>query len=158
MSTIVYETKYFKVFTPLMPHITRSDGGHLVIDPKRRILDRTEMSQEEAIDCVRLTMAVGEALSSVLNKKGIDIGRINYQDNSNWSVNNPEGPHFHIHVYGRAKSGVTQKWGEALNFPHPRTGAYEHVEHLTEDDVKDLTFEISEIFKIEKFQDNNWHL
>ena len=51
-----------------------------------------------------LTMLIGEAMIIGLNNRGIDIGRINYQDNGNWGVFKPEDPFLHVHLYGRAKS------------------------------------------------------
>jgi len=42
---------------------------------------------------MKLTMMVGEAMATALNRRGIDIGRINYQDNGNWGVFGPEGPY-----------------------------------------------------------------
>ena len=46
---------------------------------------------------MKLTMVTGEAMQNVLTKKGIDIGRINYQDNGNWRHE------LHVHLYGRAR-------------------------------------------------------
>ena len=105
----IYETKNFKVVTPFEPHITREDGGHIMIIPKKDYCDRTQLPPKKAIELMRLTMITGEAFAKAMNKNGVDIGRINYQDNGNWSVFKPGGPILHIHIVGRAKSAKIQK-------------------------------------------------
>ena len=130
------------------PHVTRKDGGHLIISPKPRVEDRTQLTNEQATELMRLTVVVGRAMKEVLNRRGIDIGRINYQDNGNWSVFDPEGQTLHIHLYGRAKSAKIQKYGEALNFPKPETGFYDDNEPLTDGDLKEIACEIKKYWKI----------
>jgi diadenosine tetraphosphate (Ap4A) HIT family hydrolase len=56
-------------------------------------------------------MIAGEAMKTALNKRGVDIERINYQENGNWL------PQFHLHLYGRARSSKIQEYGWALHFP-----------------------------------------
>lgn len=114
---LIYETDNFIVEAVSKPHVARTDGGHIKITPKQRVIDRTELSPEKAEELMRLTMIIGEAMAKGMNKRGIDIGRINYQDNGNWSVFKPEGPYFHYHLYGRAKSAKVQKYGDACYFP-----------------------------------------
>ncbi len=158
MDTIIYETAHFLVTTSDHPHISREDGGHLVIAPKTPVIDRTQLSPPLAIELMRLTMIVGEAMTIALNKCGIDIGRINYQDNGNWGVFTPEGPHLHIHLYGRAKSAKFQPWGEACYFPRPETGFYNGFTPLSTEDIEVIKSEIEEILRREKFQEKNWRL
>lgn len=38
---------------------------------------------------MRLVMIVGDAMTIVINRHGIDVGRINYQDNGSWGVDKP---------------------------------------------------------------------
>lgn len=146
----IYESKSFSVETPSgvgdeKPHVSREDGGHIIILPKEQYVDRTELSAEVATELMKLTMVVGKAMSIVMNKQGVDIGRINYQDNGNWSVFRPGGPHLHIHLYGRAKSAKTQVYGEALHFPRPETGFYQNSVPLTDDDIALIQKEIETI-------------
>lgn len=103
-------------------------------------------------------MVVGEAMAKALNNRGVDIGRVNYQDNGNWSVFKPEGPYLHIHLYGRAKSAKVHKWGDACYFPQRETGFYDSFEPLNDGDVEEIKKEIEEIFRQDKYQDQNWHL
>ena len=155
---IIHETKNFIVEAVEEPHITRVDGGHIKIYPKMKKVDRTELTPEEANEVMRLTMIVGEAMTKGMNNRGVDIGRINYQDNGNWSVFKPEGPYFHIHLYGRAKSAKIQKYGDAAHFPQRETGFYGGYEPLNEDDVLEIKKQIEEISKQDKYRDENWKL
>ncbi len=154
--TLILETENFLVEAPDRPHVNRADGGHIKIKPKVRYTDRQELAPYQAIELMRLTMVVGEAMGIVLNKKGIDFGRINYQDNGNWSVFKPEGPYLHVHLYGRSKNAEIQKYGDALNFPHRETGFYDGYEPLTEDDISELQAEIETLMAQERYLDSTW--
>lgn len=134
------------------------DGGHIIITPKVPVVDRTQLAPKLAIELMRLTAVAGEAMTTALNRQGIDIGRINYQDNGNWSVFSPEGSYMHIHLYGRAKSAKVQKYGDACYFPQMNTGFYDSFEPLNDDDIQEIKKEIEAIFKKEKYQDKNWYL
>jgi len=157
---LIYKTENFTVEACDKPHVDRNDGGHIKISPNIRIFDRQQLSPKLAIECMRLTIVVGEAMTKIMIEHGVDLGRINYQDNGNWSVFKPEGPYFHIHLYGRAKSAKIQKYGEACSFPlrskYPEF--YEEFKPLNEDDIKDIKTEIEKIFSCEKNSDFNWGL
>jgi diadenosine tetraphosphate (Ap4A) HIT family hydrolase len=156
--SIIYETENFIVEAVEKPHVTRADGGHIKIYPKVKKVDRTKLSPKEAIEVMRLTMVVGEAMTKVMNNHGVDIGRINYQDNGNWSVFKPEGPNFHIHLYGRAKSAKIQKYGDATHFPQPKTGFYDGNKPLNSEDIVGIKAEIDEIFQESRFSNEEWKL
>lgn len=158
MNKIIFQTENFIVEAVEKPHVSRDDGGHIKISPKIRLVDRTELSPKLAIEVMRLTMIVGEAMTKGLNKRGVNIGRINYQDNGNWSVLRPDGPYFHIHLYGRAKSAKINKWGDACYFPQRTTGFYDAFESLNDGDIEEIKKEIDRLFKVEKYQDHNWRL
>ncbi len=153
---LVYQTENFIVEAVEKPHITRTDGGHLKIYPKSKIVDRTKLSPKLAIQLMRLTMLIGEAMTIALNNRGIDVGRINYQDNGNWSVLKPEGAYLHIHLYGRAKSAEFQKWGDACYFPHRETGFYDNFEPLNQDDVLEIQNQINILQSQDKYQLSKW--
>ena len=154
----IYETKNFITEAVDKPHVTRTDGGHIKIYPKKRLADRTELSPKLAIELMRLTMVVGEAMAVGMNNRGIDIERINYQDNGNWSVFKPEGPYLHIHLYGRAKSAKIQKYGDALHMPQRETGFYDKCEPLNAGDIKEIRKQIEMILKKDKYKDSLWNL
>lgn len=156
--TMIYTSENFFVEAVEKAHVDRNDGGHIAIHPKVRILDRQQLSPKLSIELMRLTVVVGQAMTKIMNEHGVDIGRINYQDNGNWSVFKPEGSSLHIHVYGRAKSAKIHKYGQACFFPHieEKPEYYEDFKPLNEDDVKDLKTEIERLFKKEKFSDSEW--
>ena len=152
----VYETENFVVEAPEKPHISREDGGHLKIVPKERILDRTKLAPEKAKELMKLTMIVGEAMAIGMNYRGVDVGRINYQDMGNWTVFKPEGSYLHIHIYGRAKSAKVQKYGDAMKLPQRGTGFYDDFKPLNEEDAKEIQKQIEIVSKREKYQEKNW--
>ncbi len=157
---MIYESENFFVEAVEKPHVDRDDGGHIKIYPKVRLLDRQQLSPKHAIELMRLTIVVGQAMTKVMNEHGVDIGRINYQDNGNWSVLKPEGPHLHIHLYGRAKSAKVNKYGDAIMSLHREESPehYTNMKPLNEDDIKDIKTEIEILLKEEKFSDFEWGL
>ena len=136
---MIYEARHFVLRTLDQPHVSRSEGGHIVIDPKVVVEDRTQLSREQAIELIKLTMVSGEAMKTVLSRKGINIGRINYQDNGNWRAE------LHVHLYGRAQGATLQPFGHALAFPPTREAFRKEMgklEALREDDIVELRAEI----------------
>ncbi|NQV00594.1 MAG: hypothetical protein HQ537_00505 [Parcubacteria group bacterium] len=157
---IIYKSENFIVEAVEKPHVDRDDGGHIKIYPKIRLLDRQQLSPKHAIELMRLTIIVGQAMTKIMNEHGVDIGRLNYQDNGNWTVFKPEGSYLHIHLYGRAKSAKTHKYGQACFFPHreEKPEYYENFKPLNENDVKDIKTEIERLLKEERFSDPEWKL
>jgi len=160
METHVLETRHFFVEAVARPLVDREDGGHIVINPKVRIENMQQLTPTQATELIRLTMVVGEALTIVMNRHGVDVGRINYQDNGNWGVFNPEGPYCHMHIYGRAKSAKYQKYGQALNFPHrdEQPSFYEHFRPLNALDIESMREEVVRLMSQEKYSDKSWRL
>jgi diadenosine tetraphosphate (Ap4A) HIT family hydrolase len=147
---LILETNNFIVETDSQPHVTRIDGGHIRIVPKHKVIDRTELTPAQAIEMARLTMLVGHAMTIGLKNRGIDIGRINYQDNGNW------GAHLHIHIYGRARGAKIQPFGHALNFPFRETGFYDNNEPLNEGDLEEIKKQIDLLSQTDKYREANW--
>ncbi len=146
---VIFETEHFVLKAPEKPHIDRKDGGHLVIFPKKKVSERQELSKEQRCELMELSNFAGQALKEALEKSGIKVGRVNYQDNGNWSVFKPEGPTLHLHIYGRAKDAKRQKYGEALYFPHPKENPdfYENLEPLDEKELEYIKKFLKENFK-----------
>lgn len=155
---LVYETENFVVEAVEKPLVSREDGGHITITPKVRVDNLTLLTPRLAIEQMYLTMLIGEAMTIGLNNRGIDIGRINYQDNGNWGVFTPEGPYLHVHLYGRAKSARIQKFGEACNFPFRDTGFYDDFNPLNDDDVLEIQKQITTLLEDDKYHLSNWNL
>ena len=53
----VYEDKYFEVISPVPALHCRDDGGHLILIKKEKVHDRSDMTWQEAIDFMRISMA-----------------------------------------------------------------------------------------------------
>ncbi len=158
--TTIYESKNFIVEAVEKPHVDRNDGGHIKISPRIKLLDRQQLSPKLAIELMRLTIVTGQAMTEVMNSHGVDIGRINYQDNGNWTVFKPEGSYLHIHLYGRAKNAKYQKYGQACYFPHKdeHPEFYAKLKPLNSSDVKDIHHKISKLLTQKKYSDSEWNL
>jgi diadenosine tetraphosphate (Ap4A) HIT family hydrolase len=144
---LIYETPNFILESHERPEIDRLEGGHMKISPKRSVEDRTKLTPAEAVEMARLTMVSGEAMKSAMAKRGVNIGRINYQDNGNWK------PELHIHLYGRAVDARVQKFGDPIVPGHK-----ESFEPLDEADIREIAAEIERLFKEERFSDGAWGL
>ncbi|NTW75932.1 MAG: hypothetical protein HGB34_03460 [Candidatus Moranbacteria bacterium] len=144
---IIYESPNFLLESHETPEIDRLEGGHLRISPKVPVEDRTCLTPRQAIELMRLTIASGEALKAAMAEIGVEIGRINYQDNGNWK------PSLHIHLYGRAKTAVLQKYGEPLT-PGHRDG----YAALNEDDIRRIRDSLVRILGERRFSDIAWGL
>jgi len=75
----IYQTDNFVVEAFETPHVSRQEGGHIKIYPKKSILDRSRLSPELAIEFIRLTMIIGEAMEKGMINRGVRIIRI-YKD------------------------------------------------------------------------------
>jgi diadenosine tetraphosphate (Ap4A) HIT family hydrolase len=147
---LVFEAEHFEITTPEHPHVSRSDGGHLIVNPKVAVEDRTRLARDQAIELMKLTMVAGEAMKTVLGRSGIDIGRINYQDNGNWRHE------LHVHLYGRARGATIQPYGHFLSLPPTREAFREqmwNLEPLTQDDVAALKAEIVRLLETPKYRE-----
>ncbi len=80
---IIYETKNFILESHEKPEIDRLEGGHVKISPKVMVEDRSKLTSGQAKELMRFTIISGEAMKIAMKQMGVDIGRINYQDNGN---------------------------------------------------------------------------
>jgi diadenosine tetraphosphate (Ap4A) HIT family hydrolase len=145
----VFEARHFTIVVPARPHVSRPDGGHLIINPKVTVPDRTALNREQAVELVKLTMVAGAAMQTVLPRRGVDIWRINYQDNGNWR------PELHVHLYGRAKSSTMQPYGHFLSIPLTAAAFKQQpdLEPLNAEDIAALRAEIERLLATEKYRD-----
>ena len=152
----IYETSDFAVVSAGEPHVCRTDGGHLILYPNQPIINRWDLDPRRAKLLMRLSMLAGEAMLVGLNERGIPVERINFQDNGNWGLGTPHGPHFHLHLYGRAKNSVHQVHGEALVIPHKATRFWENLEPLNDDDCAAIRSHIERLARETKYDLRYW--
>ncbi len=146
------ETRNFTVEAKDPPHVCRTDGGHIVIRPKKPVCHRWELDTQKASEVILLSMIVGQAMLNGLNKKGIPVERINFQDNGNWAIGEGKRPKFHLHLYGRARNSVHQRRGEALFFREQKTRFFEKLEPLQDRDIQEILKQINRISRKKKYQ------
>lgn len=159
MENEIYQTENFIVEAHQKPFIPRNEGGHIRIKVQdQSITDRTKIDPKTAIELMRLTMVVGEALEISMNKRGVPVIKINYQDMGNWAYKENKLPFLHVHIFGRATNAIKQPWPESMYLPDRKTGFYEGFEPLNKDDISLIRSEIIRILASEKYQDKNWHL
>lgn len=154
MQIPIYETEDFYIQGALRPFIDRSEGGHIYIFPKVPVRDRTQLPPSLAMEYMKLSMVVGEALVTAMGRRGVDIGIVNYQDMGNWGVFKPEGPSLHMQIYGRATTATIQKYGDAVQLPHRETGFYDSFKRLNEEDIREIRAEIQRLLQTDKYKDD----
>ena len=144
----VYEDKYFKVISPEFPLNCRDDGGHLILIKKEKVTDRSDLTYQEAIDFMRISMAVGKSMYEVL-----EVERMNYEDLGNWGVDDPGGAKMHLHFMGRAREQIHQIRGQHI-FLYPKDHKiYQgHLKPLSDEQVIILRQKIAEILKEPKYR------
>jgi diadenosine tetraphosphate (Ap4A) HIT family hydrolase len=78
----IYDDKYFRVVAPEFPLNSREDGGHLILFKKLPVRDRSDLTYQEAIDFMRITMIVGRAMCTVgrfaLNSQVLASSQVSY--------------------------------------------------------------------------------
>ncbi|HII72448.1 TPA: hypothetical protein HA265_06860 [Candidatus Woesearchaeota archaeon] len=154
----IYETKNFIVESPDHPHVSRADGGHLIIRPKVEVENRWDLDARKATELMRLSLILGEAMVSGLNRQGIPVERLNFQDNGNWAIGTKKKAHMHLHIYGRAKNSKGQKRGEALYFPDKNTKFFLKLKPLKQGDVDAILKELKRIERKKKYDLKVWGL
>lgn len=143
--TTIFESKNFIVLPHPNNEVDRLDGGHIVINPKVVIEDRQQLTPDMAKELIRLTILIGEAMKRYYKSIGIELHRVNYQDNGNWR------PEQHYHLYGRAKTAKYQKAGDPIISGHK-----DEYQNLTSDDILGLQREIAQILMEPNYTDADW--
>lgn len=105
---LIAETDNFILESHPSPEVSRTDGGHLRINPKVKVDDRTQLSPELIKEMALFTVVAGKAMKMGLAERGIELGRINYQDNGNWRHD------LHVHLYGRSPQATYNIYGEPI--------------------------------------------
>jgi diadenosine tetraphosphate (Ap4A) HIT family hydrolase len=148
MTRVLYDDKYFRVVAPEFPLNSREDGGHLLLLKKLPVSDRSDLSYQEAINFMRITMIVGRAMYDVL-----DIERMNYEDLGNWGLDEPGGARMHLHFFGRAREQIHQIRGQHM-FLYPKDHKiYKgHLKPLDDGDLQRLRARIAELVNESKYR------
>ena len=154
----IYKTKNFIVESHENPFIARTDGGHIRIRIKNTFIsDRTQLTPATAIELMRLTMLVGEAMEKGLNNRNIKIIKINYQDMGNWAFKTGNKPFLHVHVFGRTKNAKYQVFPESVYLPDRSSGFYDKFEPLNNNDILEIKKQIEFLSRNDKYQSSKWH-
>lgn len=158
---IIYETDNFEVITHEKPFVSREEGGHIKINTKTGVEDRTKLTPEAAKELMRLTMLVGESFQKAMQNRGVQIVKINYADLGNWAYK-PEykaqgkKPHLHMHIFGRVMNAKNQVFPEAVYLPARESGFYDDFIPLNSGDVKEVKKQIETLSKTDKYNKINW--
>lgn len=155
---IIYETDLLIVRAAGLPHVSRRDGGHIMVVPKRVVGERHELTPQEATECMWMTCVLDVAYKAGMSRQGIKIVKINYYEMGNWAwFNNPPTPRFHVHMYGRVwGTPKSQGFPEALLLPLKGDSYYEQTERLTAEDIAVIREEIEKTIQDPKFKREDW--
>lgn len=105
---LLWENDTFIVKTPFNPHLSYTEGIHVIVAPKS-----DETSAWENPNLAGDAFALAAKVSNVIVKLGL-APWLNLQANGNWGLLPGATPFFHIHIYGRNK---TASWGEPVELP-----------------------------------------
>jgi diadenosine tetraphosphate (Ap4A) HIT family hydrolase len=159
MNTLIFETPNFTLEIHPRPFVSRNEGGHIkIISKNPEIQDRTMFTPDVAIEFMWLSSLAGKALENVMNRQGIHVVKINYEELGNWAYKEGKFPTFHLHIFGRTSDAKIQVFPEAVQLPARETGFYDEFEPLTENDIELIKKEIVELSKQEKYKEELWKL
>ena len=153
---LIHQVRCFSLHASDAPHVSREDGGHAVIYPDSPVVHRWEFDPEQATALMRFSMLAGQAMFRAMNERGVAVERINFQDNGNWAIDTPQGPRFHLHLYGRARGSIHQAHGEALYFPPKATRFWESLEPLNAEDRRGIAAWIKRLASEPKYDPERW--
>jgi diadenosine tetraphosphate (Ap4A) HIT family hydrolase len=127
MARIIFETQGGNIVCPSQVLCDRRDGGHLIVNPRRAVWDRSALTTGELLAWSVLVAATGEAMLEVL--PALQGGCLNYWEAGNWALHDhaaPEGPkrpaehrRVHLHIFGRSRDAQHPdwRWGASPRFP-----------------------------------------
>ena len=106
---VVYKDDSAVIVAPEYPHISKADGGHLIAYPKKHVTSRLSAGPKLMLEVSYMSVVAAGAMKRLLG-----VEWFNFQENGNWSLVDPCGPHMHVHIYGRSKASPHQVYGEPL--------------------------------------------
>jgi len=158
MATIA-ETPNFIVESHEKPFVPREEGGHIRIRAKdESITDRTKLTPKLAKELMRISMIVGEATEIAMNKRGVKVVKVNYQDMGNWPYKYGKRPFLHYHIFGRVLDAPKQPYPESVHLPDRSTGFYDEFKPLNKGDRDEIKKQIETVSKKPKYSPSEWDL
>jgi diadenosine tetraphosphate (Ap4A) HIT family hydrolase len=127
MSRVLLEAAGGTLVCPAKVLCDRRDGGHLIVNPRRPVWERSALTTGELLAWSLLVAATGAAMLDVL--PALQGGCLNYWEAGNWALNDaaaPVGPksplehrRVHMHLFGRSRAAQHPdwRWGESPRFP-----------------------------------------
>jgi diadenosine tetraphosphate (Ap4A) HIT family hydrolase len=110
---LLWENDEFIVKTPFNPHIAYSEGLHVIVAPKQDVRSAWE-NTELAGRAFALAAEACKVMEDVRLAPWFNI-----QANANWGLLPGATPFFHLHIYGRNKTG---RWAKPIILPEaPKT-------------------------------------
>ena len=106
---VLWEDEGFIITTPKNPHISPEEGCHIKINPKISM----EKSWDDPVLAGKTFEFAAKASKIIVQEKIADW--VNIQNNGNWGLLPNRKLNFHIHIYGRKKSGKT--WIKPVKLP-----------------------------------------
>jgi diadenosine tetraphosphate (Ap4A) HIT family hydrolase len=159
MNKVIFETPNFTLEIHPKPFVSREEGGHIkVIAKNPEIHDRTSLTPNLALEFMWLSSISGEALMNIMNKQGIPVVKVNYEELGNWAYKDGKEPIFHLHIFGRSKDAKIQVFPEAVQLPARETGFYDNFKPLTKEDMTLVHDEILRLEKEGRFEKEIWKL
>jgi diadenosine tetraphosphate (Ap4A) HIT family hydrolase len=146
---LIFESKHFRAMIPHKPLIDRIDGGHVVVYPMRKKLDRMQMTPEESAEYMPFCIALGRAFTEVMNESGIEVERINWMDMGNWRLVPYDDPRMHVHLFGRAKGSRFQIHGEFNHLAPKGSKHYDLIKTLNVQEEARLVERVPKYFEEE---------
>lgn len=164
---VIWETDNFIVVAEPKPHISREEGGHMVIigkGNKYRYDSRLDFTPKEILEVQRLCQMICISYKKAMRKRNINIIRINYFEAGNWAYKNEYKengeikPFYHEHIYGRTLNAKKQVFPEAPYLPNRNTGFYDDFEPLNDEDIYCIIEEMRNLELDEKYKKENWNI
>jgi diadenosine tetraphosphate (Ap4A) HIT family hydrolase len=131
---VIYKDASALIIAPENPHISKADGGHLIVYPKKHVVSRLSAGPKVMLELSYLSIVAAGAMKGLLG-----VEWFNFQENANWSLVEPQGPHMHVHIYGRSKASPHQVYGEALVLPRRAEVPRLSYEQFSEEEIGVLT-------------------
>ncbi len=157
---IIFQSQHFILTRAARPFVSREEGGHMRIFAKRpELSERRDFTPEEAVEFVWLSSASGEALEKGMNRRGIKVMKINFEELGNWPFKTGDRVQFHEHIFGRAEGSKRQVFPEAVQLPDRTSGFYDGFIPLDNEDLEAIKESLSEILARKHFSERvNWRL